>query len=521
MTGGIFLTIYTNGQIITMEKCTEVYTTMIVHDEKIIALGNDELLNQKHHPREALDDVINLKGMTVLPGFFDSHLHLISTFLYEIAINFESATSVSDVLDIIAHYPKKYDQPVILGKRLSEFNLKERRLPTRKELDRVAKDFPIIISSIEFHTVLMNSFAMNLFNIPFTTEGFEKDACNSFTGIIKNRGAFLALKKAYALLDEATHLKGSSKTFDRAIQRGVTTMVTVEGGPLFHTKHPEILLNNKEDFPIDVELLYSTTDLKKILKFGLPRVGGDLFLDGSFRSQNAAMFKPYKDSTNNIGTLFFTEKELVEFIGHAHDLDLQVAIHAVGPRAIDTLLNAYEVVLKNKPLVDHRHRIEHFELPLPEHIKRAKELNLVLAMHPTYEFFFREEGKMYDTRLDKDRSSMTNPFRAIIDAGIKIAGCSDSDIMPIDPLLGVHSAVNHPNNKSRITPYEALEMFTINGAYGIFKEHSKGSLAPGKIADFIVLDGNPLEIDPTKIKDIQVLSTFKSGRLIYKDKCYD
>lgn len=513
--------LYKNGQFITMEKENFSYKNMIVDNGLIVAIGNNDLLDDGLYKNTHFDETVDLQGKTVLPGFFDSHLHLISTFLHEIAINFEHASSINDVLNIISDYPKKYDAPVVLGKRLSEFNLKERRLPTRKELDTVAKDFPIIISSIEFHTVLMNSYAMNLFNIPFTTEGFEKDAFNSFTGIIKNRGAFLALKKAYELLDEKSHLEGSEATFKRAVQHGVTTMVTVEGGPLFHTKHPEILLNNRKSFPIDVELLYSTTDLKKVLKFGLPRVGGDLFLDGSFRSQNAAMFTPYKDSINNIGTLFFTYKELVEFIGHAHDLDLQVAIHAVGPRAIDLLLDAYEAVLKNKPVSDHRHRIEHFELPLPIHIKRAKELNLVLAMHPTYEFFFREDGKMYDTRLDNERSSMTNPFRAIIDEGIPIAGCSDSDIMPIHPMLGVHSAVNHPNKDSCITPYEALEMFTINGAYGIFKEKEKGSLTPGKIADFIVLDSNPLEVIPTKLKDIQVLYTYKNGRLIYKDHRYD
>jgi len=515
------LTLYTNGKIITMEKDGIIYKNMIVQNGIIIDVGNDEILKNELYSNFKVNEVINLNGMIVLPGFFDSHLHLISTFLHEIAINFEHAKSISDVLEIISSYPKKYDAPVVLGKRLSEFNLKERRLPTRKELDTVAKDFPIIISSIEFHTVLMNSYAINLFNIPFTTDGFEKDASNNFTGIIKNRGAFLALKKAYELLDEETHLRGSTETFNRAIQHGVTTMVTVEGGPLFHTKHPEILLNNKKNFPIDVELLYSTTDLKKVLKFGLPRVGGDLFLDGSFRSQNAAMFTPYKDSIDNIGTLFFTDKELVEFIGHAHDLDLQVSIHAVGPRAIDVLLDAYEVVLKNKPLSDHRHRIEHFELPLPIHIKRAKELNLVLAMHPTYELFFREGGKMYDTRLDTVRASMTNPFRAIIDEGIKIAGCSDSDVMPIHPMLGIHAAVNHPNKNSRITPYEALEMFTINGAYGIFKEKEKGSLTPGKIADFIVLDNNPLDIEPSKIKDIKVLYTYKNGHLIYRDNRYD
>ncbi len=494
-----------------MEKPESIYSHMLIDNDKIIAIGNDDL----SHKLTTSDTIIDLCNKTVLPGFYDSHLHLISTFLNEYALNFESASSINDVLDIIKNYPNKDDHKIILGKRLSEFNLLERRLPTKRELDTVSPDFPLVISSIEFHTVVMNSYAMNLFNIPFTIGGFEKDEFNNFTGRVRNRGAFIALKKVYSLLDESIYKKGLESTFNAAITRGVTTMITVEGGPLFHGSHPDIIHKNKDTFPIDVELFYSTTDFKKILHYNLNRIGGDIFLDGSFRSQNAAMYQPYSDTESNVGKLFFNEQELYEFIEHAHDLNLQIAIHAVGPRAIDFLLDTYEKVLQNKPRKDHRHRIEHFELPLPSQIKRAKKLNLVLAMHPTYEFFFREEGMMYDTRLGKERASMTNPFKAIVDEGIVVAGCSDSDVMPIDPLLGIHSAVNHTNINSRISPYDAIKMFTINGAYSIFQESVKGSLKVGKIADFIILDHNPLTINHEKIKDITILNTYKNGKMIY------
>lgn len=508
------MTLFLNANIITMQRPGETFSSMRIEGDQITALGHDLTCDEK----ETGTDIVNLQGRTVLPGFYDSHLHLISTFLNEISINFENASSIQEVLDLINTWPHKNRYPIVIGKRLSEFSLKERRLPTRVELDSVSKDFPVVISSIEFHTVLMNSFALDQFKIPFVNQGFEKDENKSFTGTLRNRVAFMALKKVYALLEEKHYLSGADQTFKKAIQKGVTTMVAVEGGPLFHTRHPEILLKHKDNFPIDIELFYSTTDLKKVLKHNLPRVGGDLFLDGSFRSHNAALYEPYSDTQNNCGTLFYTDNELIEFIEHSHALDLQVAVHAVGPRAIESLLNAYEAVLKKKPKTDHRHRIEHFEMPLPQHIERAKSLGLVLAMHPTYEYFFREEGMMYDTRLGKKRALMTNPFRQIIDAGIKIAGCSDSDVMPIDPMLGVHSAVNHPNPDSRITPYEALEMYTINGAYGIFQEHMKGSLQIGKKADFVVLDQNPLTIDHSKIKDIKVCCTFKNGRCLFGGK---
>ena len=505
-----------NGEIIPVTGRDTQFSSMIVDEDKIIAIGGVELL--KHYE---LESIIDLKGKTVVPGFYDSHLHLVSTFMNEVAINFDDATSFEEVYDMIRSFPNKKDYPIIFGKRLSEFSLKEKRLPTRKELDEVVKDFPLIINSIEFHTILVNSAAMNLLKIPFTSEGFEKDEQGLFTGRIRNRGAFIALKKAYALLGETSHLKGADKVINSAVRKGVTTLVTVEGGPLFHDKHPEMILKHSQDFDIDVTLFYSTTDIKKVIQLNLPRIGGDIFVDGSFRSHNAAMFEPYKDNPDNLGKLFFSYSELYDFVTHAHDLELQISLHAVGPRAIELVLDVYEEVLKNKPKKDHRYRIEHFELPLPRHIKRAKELGIVLAMHPTYEYFFREEGMMYHTRLNDEMRKSTNPFKSIVDEGIVVAGCSDSDSMPIDPMLGIHSAVNHSNKASQVDPYEALKMFTINGAYGVFEDHLKGTLETGKIADFCVLDNNPLMADAKNLREIKVLATYKNGKCIYKDHCYD
>ncbi len=505
-----------NGDIIPVTDIDESYSVMIFDAEKIYALGHEELLKNYD-----VEKVIDVKGQTVVPGFYDSHLHLISTFMNEIAINFDDAKSFDDVFKMIRSFPNKKDYPIVFGKRLSEFSLKEKRLPTRKELDMVSKGFPLIISSIEFHTILVNSEAMQLLKVPFTTDGFEKDDQGIFTGRIQNRGAFVALKQAYALLGNTAHLKGRDSVMKSAVKKGVTTMVTVEGGPLFHDKHPQMIIDKRNDFPIDVSLFYSTTDIKKVIEYNLPRIGGDIFVDGSFRSHNAALYEPYEDAPDNCGKLFYSHSELLEFVEHAHDLELQIALHAVGPRAIELVLDVFEEVLTRKPRENHRYRIEHFELPLKKHIKRAKALGLVLAMHPTYEYYFREEGMMYHTRLSESMRNSTNPFKAIIDEGLIVAGCSDSDSMPIDPILGIHSAVNHGNKASRIKAYDALKMFTINGAYGVFEDHLKGSLENGKIADFCVLDKNPLKVPAESIKSIQVMATYKNGRCIYEVNDYD
>jgi predicted amidohydrolase YtcJ len=356
---------------------------------------------------------------------------------------------------------------------------------------------------------------MHIFNIPFTTNSFEKDDKNLFTGRIRNRGSFVARRKMFDMISEESHLEGLEKTMEEFISNGITTAVTVEGGALFHDKHVEILLKNKNKFPIDIELFYSTTDVKRVSELSLPRIGGDIFLDGSFRSQNAALYEPYLDSENSLGCLFFSDDELFEFILQSENLGLQVAVHAVGPRAIDTLLNAYEKVLKISGNRNHRHRIEHFELPTNRQIERAKELGLVLAMHPIYEIYFREMGDMYDTRIGFERALCTNPLKRIIDSNVIIAGCSDSDVLPAKPILGIYAAVNHPNEESRVSVFEALKMYTVNGAYGIFQENLKGTLSVGKKADIIVLSDDPMSIKKEDLKKIKVLFTMKSGKILY------
>jgi predicted amidohydrolase YtcJ len=502
-----------NGNIIKMTKEKDYCSALIIEDEKIVDLGSDEEILNKAWDE---DRIIDLNKKTILPGFIDSHLHLMSTIINEISLNFERATCIEEVLQMISDKAKGLSKGSLLyGNRLSEFTLKERSLPTRQDIDKVAADVAVIISSIEFHTVVLNSYAMHLFNIPFTSNSFEKDICNNFTGKIRNRGSFIARRKMFAMMSDEDHLRGIDSAVQKIISKGVTTTVTMESGSLFHEKHIRLIKDNLRRFPFDVEIFYSTTDIKRAIQYDLTRIGGDIFLDGSFRSQNAAIYQPYSDDLNNYGHLFFTQEELKEFMGQAHSLGLQISVHAVGERAIDMLLDCYEQILRDSNVFDYRHRIEHFELPTTNQIKRVRELGLILAMHPTYEYFFRGKGDMYDTRLGMERSLKTNPFKEILDNDIVVIGCSDSDVMPVDPLLGVHSAVNHPNIYSRVSVFDALKMYTKNGAYSLFDENTKGTIGKGKLADLIILDKDPLKTDKDKIKYINILNTIKGGKSIY------
>ena len=502
-----------NGVIVQMDATSSIQEAVAIKNGKVLAV----CCNQEIKKYISINTrVIDLHGKTVVPGFIDSHVHLMPTCINELAINFEEARSVRDILDLIKERREQsLPQEVIWGIRLDEFKLDKRILPTKNDIDKVAPNQPVFISSIEYHTVTVNSYTLNNINLPFTVKGNEKDSNGFFTGRLHHHASNLARKKMYEMISDEAQSQGLQITINKVIQKGVTSLVSMEGGSLFHDRHAEFLLEEKSKLPINIIVFYQTTDINKVLAYNLPRFGGDIFLDGSFRSSNAALYEPYSDDDGNIGTMYFTQEEIDALILEAHERDLQIAIHAVGGRAINRLLDAYEKALIKSPKKDHRHRIEHFELPTMDQIKRAKRLGIILSMQPTYEYFFREANGMYEVRLGKERALKTNPFRKIFDEGIVIAGGSDSDVMPIDPLLGIHAAVNHHNEASRITPYEALKMYTVNAAIGVFEDNIKGTIEENKLADLVILDNNPLQVKTDSIKDIKVVCTIKNGQILY------
>ncbi len=217
--------------------------------------------------------------------------------------------------------------------------------------------------------------------------------------------------------------------------------------------------------------------------------------------------------------LVFSDEQLYDFVEKSHKAGFQVSIHAESERCIEQVLWAYEKVLEKYPRKDHRHRIEHYEVPSIKQIKRAARLGVVLAMQPT--FIPSCEGPnldYYRAILGEERLKRANAFRSILDEEIIVSGGSDTPVTRMNPLLGIHYCVNHPLIEQRIDIYEAIEMFTINGAKTGFEEDIKGSIEPGKLADFVVLSDDPYRIPKDKIKDINVEMTIVGGKTVYQRK---
>lgn len=504
-----------NGEILSMNSESSIENWIAIKDGLIFDIGKrNEYIPYIKNSKKLID----LKGKTILPGFYDSHVHLVQTGLNSLSIDASNISSIDELLELIKEKVLKTPENMIINViGYDEYKVKEKRIPTRKELDKCSLKHCIWVNTVEYHTSVVNSYLLHKLNLPFNLEGIVRDKKGLPDGRLVDKASAYVRNNMLSEISEQSRAEGVYRVLNKAVANGITTINTMEGGYSFHDLDAEYIKANMDKYDIDLVLFYQTVNLSKARKLGVKRLGGCIFVDGSFMTRTAALSSPYEDDRETQGILYFTQEELDRFVVEAHKNNYQIALHAIGEEAIEQVLNSYEKAIDKYPNINHRHRIEHFELATSEQIKRAKELNIIVSMQPAYEYYWGDKGNLYETRLG-DRSLKTNRFRKIIDEGIMIAGGSDSDVTPMDPLLGIHSAVNHPNQEWSVDVIEAIKMFTINGARAVFEEDIKGSLEKGKKADFVILEKNPLQVEKYKIKDIKVLSTFKNGVSIYESK---
>ena len=458
--------------------------------------------------------IIDAKGRTVLPGFIDSHFHIVQAALNSRSLDLSRARSFRDIGTLISEAAKASPGKSIRGIGLDEQNLKEGKFPDRIIIDRYCKDAPVFINSVEYQTSVLNTYALLYYKIPFTLDGIDFDENQVPTGIITHYANVLLRDNVLRSIPNSIRMEAASGFLDSVVEKGITTINAMEGGRLYCDKDAEFIYESKDERAIDVALFYSTTDVAKVKEMQLPRIGGCLYVDGTFGARTSALTFEYNDCPGNMGGLNFTQKEMNQFVLECYINKLQLALYTIGDRAIEQALAAHEYALDKTGNTGLRHRLEHVELPTLDHIRRAKKLGLVFSMSPAYEYVWGGPNKLYHERLGENYKR-TNPFNQIIGEGVVICGGSDCDVTPADPLLGIHAAVNHPVEPHRVSIYEAIKMFTCNGAYGIFEEDNKGTLEVGKLADIVILDSDILSVPNEEIKDIKIMTTIKSGQILY------
>jgi predicted amidohydrolase YtcJ len=392
---------------------------------------------------------------------------------------------------------------------LNQYRFPGRRLPTSAQLDAVAPDHPVFINGVTGHYALANMRCLREMDLPAGTPGLDP------TGLLRDRANTLAEVRMSGRFAREQGLERLHRVAARrAVTVGLTTVHALEGADQPGDPEVQALLNIAPELPVRLVIWYQTTHVEAVHELGLPRIGGCILLDGDFGPHTAALLEPYTDQPDNRGSLYYTQEEVDAFVEAAHRDGLQIAMHAVGDRAAEQALNAYERVLERWPRSDHRHRIEHFEVYDEGLVERTRRLGVHLAIQPPFNAYFGGHGRLIPL-LGEERSTRSDPVRSLIEAGVPVGGGSDSTVTPMQPLYGVHSAVNHSNPAERLDVERALQLYTLDNAALAFEERDKGSLEVGKLGDLVVLSDDPLIAALETIADIAVEMTVAGEEIVY------
>jgi predicted amidohydrolase YtcJ len=259
-------------------------------------------------------------------------------------------------------------------------------------------------------------------------------------------------------------------------------------------------------------------DIPYVMDFALPRIGGDLSLDGSLGARTAYLSGSYADG-EGAGVAYIESDELVEFFHNAHLAGLQVAVHAIGDAAIEQCLAAWERVYaaldsrSRRHFRARRHRVEHFELPAGTHVERAAALGLTISVQPAFDATWGHPGGMYELRLGEERATGMNPFRTLLLRGLVLGAGSDSPVTALDPMEGIAALESHHDPMERLSREEGVRLFTQGSAALAHLEDKKGRLEPGYHADFAAYEADPVALD--SVRDLRPVFTVSMGREVF------
>ncbi len=508
-----------NAHIITMGGRDIARGTLVIEDGKIAKILEGEgSLNLGLSSSQ----VIDLSGKTILPGFVDSHTHLVLTGFSIESVNLSNARSIGDVLELIRGEVSQVESGEwVFGTQLVHRLLREKRNPTIEEIDRVSPENPVWLISNTCHSSVVNTLGFQHVGLSVNSPGVEKDpATGRFTGAyVTDQSHFEAHRCIFSSLSIERIQRMIEQACNSAVRRGVTTLHALDGSPegdrIFR-----ILLETMPRMPLRIVPYFQTMDVNQVLDMGLPRIGGCLALDGAWLEHTVALTEPYEDFPDCRGMLFYTDDQVESFVQKAHESGLQISMHAIGDAAIEQILRAYEKALARSPRMDHRHRIEHFSLPSDDQIMRARDLGIVAAMQPMFSYNIGGPDGAYVQYLGEDRANRIEDFRALLDRGMKVCGGSDSPVTPIDPLMGIHAAVNNPFVHHRVSVEEAVQMFTGSGASAAFEEEFKGTVEVGHLADLVVLHDNPKAVNSDRLGTIRVAMTLVGGKVVWQSDSF-
>jgi predicted amidohydrolase YtcJ len=505
-----------NAAVITLDAGQPRAEAVVIKGDKIILVGGNA---DAGTVAGAGTRVIDCRGRAVVPGFNDAHLHLFSLLRKLLSIDLSPAavSSIADIKDAIRH--KAEETPPgswISGTDFNEFYLAEKRFPTRWDIDEVAPDHPVILSHRSLHACVLNSLALQLAGIGTETPEppgarIERDlATGEPNGILYEMLSDIRGRVVPAFtrgeLDEAIGL--ADRLF---LSHGITSIQ--EATYRNDINRWQTLGKFKESGRLQsrVSMMAGTDFWRQFREAGLVTGSGD----------NRLRLGAVKVMvTRTAGQLYPSMEELKSLTLDCHHADFQLAFHTEEEDVISAVIDTLEYVNGVLPVAGRRHRIEHCAECNPRLLMRLPKLGVVIVSQPPFIYY---SGERYLATVAPDILPWMYRIRSPLDSGLVVAGSSDTPVVPLNPLVGIYSAVTRKTKANQdfrveeaVSPQQALQMYTVNAAYASFEEDIKGSITPGKLADIVILSDDPTRVPPERIKDIKVEMTIIGGKVVWE-----
>jgi predicted amidohydrolase YtcJ len=518
-----------NARVYTSDEAQPRAEAFAVKNGRFIAVGSSTDVKNLATRRT---EVIDAEGMTVTAGFIDAHCHPSGVNeLYGVNANVRTVAAVQAAL-------RKKAAETPPGSWVSAFMFDDTKLDrplNRRDLDEAVPDHPVSVAHRGGHTTWYNSKAFELAGVTKTTPDppdgrFTRDGSGELSGQVAElaRNVFRNVGHPEQVTPEQQRerarngmrhmselLTAAGLTTVHDAGAGMDTFIayqdTYRNGELRHRAY--VLVRGQETYSgFKAAGIYTGFGNEWV------RVGGVKYAaDGSASERTMRMSTPYV-GTNDYGILTMAQEEIDEAVEDGHRHNFQVCIHANGDVAIDMVLNAYERVLAKWPDPSRRHRIEHCTLVNPDLLTRIKACGCIPTPFWTYVHYHGEKWKEYG----EEKLGTMFAHRSFLDYGIRVPGASDYTPGPFEPLMAIQSMVTRRDFEGRVwganqrvSVDEALRIATINGAYASSEEALKGSITTGKLADFVVLESDPHDVEPDQIKNIKVVRTVVGGRTVF------
>ncbi len=519
-----------NGRVYTMDEAQPRAEAFAVKDGRFVAVGTTSEIRNLITRRTT---VVDAAMMTVTPGFIDAHCHPSGVSeLYGVNCNLRRIADVQAAL-------RKKAQSTPPGYWVEGFMFDDTKLEdgplNRRHLDEATRDHPLAVNHRGGHTSWYNSKALELAGVtretPDPPDGrFFRDKDGDLTGrvaeLARNVLRKAGKRETFTRDEQRDRARNGMRHISELLTASGLTSVHDAGASLDHILAFEDTYRNGE-LRHRAYMMVRGADVFGGFKaagiytgFGNEwvRVGGVKFAaDGSASERTMRMSTPYV-GTNDYGILTMTQEEIYEAVEDAHRHNFQVGIHANGDVTIDMVLKAYERALQKWPDPNRRHRIEHCSLVNPDLLKRIKASGCIPTPFWTYVYYHGEKWAEYGA----DKMRWMFAHRSFLDSGIPVPGASDYMPGPFEPLMAIQSMVTRTDYQGRVwgpnqkvTVPEAIRIATINGAYASSEERIKGPIMAGKLADFVILEKDPHEVDPATIKDIKIIRTVVGGKTMY------